>query len=92
MITREMLAAMSDFELYDFIGGWTDPDTGECLGLEAHALLDCELLRRPDFFFNLKLIVEDWEDEDDPGYYHVPPSVPELRALLDEAKARMAKA
>ncbi len=31
MVTREMLAAMDDFDLYDFMSGWTDPYTGEAL-------------------------------------------------------------
>jgi hypothetical protein len=82
MITKEMLAAIDDFELHEFIGTWTDPDTGERLDLEANALLDCEILRRgPDFVSDggASMIVEDWES------WGVPASVPKLKVELRKA-------
>ncbi len=98
MVTREMLAAMDDFDLYDFMSGWTDPDTGEALDMEATALLDCELLRRGsptdeelecgdrqgDFSGCASFIVEDWK------HWDMPESVPELAIELRKAKARLA--
>jgi hypothetical protein len=83
MVTREYLAALSDVDLFEFIGVWEDPDSGYALDLEGKALLDCELLRRPQFFLDPALIMADWEECD------IPPSVPELRALIAEAKSQL---
>jgi hypothetical protein len=74
MMTRETLAAMTDEELYHFIG--------RSLDRYDRALTDCELLRRPGFMREggIRSILWEWERKP------VPPSVPELRPLLRKAR------
>ncbi len=76
MVTKEMLAAMTDDEIKSFICGtyeWNDPNSPNYP--EEMALVDCELLRRVQqgTGFDVNGIIEGWKGLDMP---------PELRTEL----------
>ena len=73
-VSREMLAAWTNNSLL-YWASFAEPMDEEC-----RALVDCEWLRRGRFYSQ---VVARWEGKT------IPPSVPELQPLLNEAKARL---
>jgi hypothetical protein len=78
-ITREELSAMSNDDLYDFVGD------AEMDYSEDQALLDCELLRRDPHEVAMRSILRHWNEK------VIPSTVPELRPLLDWALEKLDK-